>query len=396
MASNGNSFGSNFIREKISTMTDTKKFSLKDHLFNREKVEKIAREISGVYPGFKSEDFSKKVLVKFPELELMQRVYWIRTCLREYLPWDYKDAVNILLMSLPPPCDPALSDDDFGSFIYSPYSYFVAEWGCVNEYVSFSLDALHQLTTRFSVEGPIRFFLNNFPEETMRSMSRWVDDDHYHIRRLVSEGTRPKLPWAKAITLQIEEPIPFLEILHTDRTRFVTRSVANHLNDISKQNADLVIKTLKRWHKAGKQDNKELDFITRHSLRSLVKNGHQDALELLGFSARAFKVENLVIKTSRVKVGEAVEFSFEIVSIANRAQALMIDYILHFQKNNGEFASKTYKIAKKTIAPKEVITIEKKHPLRVMTTRKLYPGTHKVELQINGKKFGVKKFLLAT
>lgn len=190
------------------------------------------------------------------------------------LPDDYAVAIGILLRSLPKPCSPHEVDDDFGDFIYAPYGYFVSTYGCNEEYLSISLDALHDLTKRFSVEGPIRVFLNTFPRETLACMNDWVTDEHYHVRRLVSEGTRPLLPWAQRINIEYTQGIPLLDVLYYDPTRFVTRSVANHLNDISKKDPDLVVFILKRWKKESKQNPKEMNYIIKHALRTAIKDGH--------------------------------------------------------------------------------------------------------------------------
>jgi len=375
---------------------DTEKFLLKDHLFNKKEVLKIAGELKAVYPEFEDVLFVKKVVAKFPELELMERVYWIQVCLREHLPEDYQAAVKVILESLPAPCDPSLSDNDFGSFIYAPYSYFVSEYGCTKNDLLFSLKALRQLTTRFSVEGPIRFFINEFPRETMAELPKWARDAHYHVRRLASEGTRPNLPWAKKIDIPYTEGVDILNILHGDKTRYVTRSVANHLNDISKVDPDLVVKLIKVWYKLEKQDKRELDYMTNHALRTLVKDGHPGALQLLGYSAKGLTVSNFVIKTKKVAIGGTVEFSFDITSTSDKTQSLMIDYNLHFKKSKGGLAPKTHKISKKLLPAGKTISISKKHPLKVMTTRTLYPGVHKIELQINGKKFLGGEFTLVT
>lgn len=375
-------------------MSGKEKFLLKDHLFNVKKVKRVASEISEVYPEFRTKLFIEKAVSKFPELELMERVYWLRDCLIEFLPQDYRVAVNILLESLPLPCDPSLSDDDFGDFIYLPYSFVVVEQGCTKQHLKFSLAALKKMTTRFSVEGPIRFFINEFPKKTVSELYKWTTDKHYHVRRLASEGTRPNLPWAKRVSISSKETLPILNVLYSDKTRFVTRSVANHLNDISKTQPGLVIKALKRWKKEGVQSMKELNYITRHSLRTLVKDGNIEALKLLGYSSGEIKVQNFSIKTPEVKIGNALEFSFDIVSTGKKSQNLMIDYILFFRKSNGDLTPKTHKICKKQIVSNQNIVVEKKHPLRIMTTRKLYPGEHKLELQINGQKFGKKSFIL--
>ncbi len=370
------------------------RFSLKDYLFNKEKVVKISKEIKAVYGDFDDGKFAKQVLSKFPELELMERVYWIRDCLREFLPQEYREAVGILVESLPEPCNPNLSDDDFGSFIYSPYSYFVSEYGCSRADLQFSLLALKEMTTRFSVEGPIRFFLNAFPDETMKMLQKWSKADHYHVRRLSSEGTRPSLPWAKKISISHKDPISILDKLYSDKTRFVTRSVANHLNDISKIDSDLVVTKLKKWQKEGKQDPVEMEFVTRHSLRTLVKNGHTGALKLLGYSSKNIKVNQVKVLTPKVRIGQVLEFEFEIVSTDKKDQNLMVDYILYFNKANGTLTPKTFKINKTNLKAGKTKSYKKKHPLRVMTTRKLYSGEHKIELQINGLKFGQISFEL--
>ena len=377
-------------------MSDNEQFSLKDFLFSNKEVTLLAAKVKYVYPEFEDRVFVKQTLTKFPELELMERVYWIRDCLKDHLPDDYKEAVRILLDSLPPPCDPTLSDDDFGNFIYSPYSYFIAEYGCDKRNLIFSLKALKQMTTRFSVEGPIRFFINEFPRETMAELGKFARDTHYHVRRLASEGTRPNLPWAKKIKISYTESVEILNILHSDKTRYVTRSVANHMNDISKIDPGLVIKMLRVWRKLGRQTAKELDYMAGHSLRTLTKSGHKGALSLLGYSTNKIEIKNFKLSTSKVTVGDTVEFSFDVVSTGSKAQSLMIDYIIHFQKASGELAPKTHKLSKKVLPAGKTLSINKKHPLKLMTTRKLYKGLHNIELQINGEKFKGGEFLLKT
>ena len=375
-------------------MSDTERFSLKDHLFNESKIKKIAKDIKVVYPAFKDKEFVRAVVGKFPELELMQRISHIATTLKEYLPSKYEDAVAILIASLPAPCDPTQSDNDFGEFIYAPYGHFVSEYGCTKEHLNTSLAALKECTQRFSAEWAIRNFLNTFPKETLAKLKKWTKDSHYHVRRLVSEGTRPNLPWAKKVQITSVDTIPLLDALYADKTRFVTRSVANHLNDIAKTQPALVIETLKRWQDSGKQIDTEMMFITKHSLRTLVKQGNKDALALLGHGSTKVVLEAFSIDTPKVKVGEALQFSFTLISTDKTPQDFIIDYIVHFKKANGSHAPKVHKLTMKRLQPKEVLVLTKKHPLRVMTTRTLYPGEHKVTVQVNGKVFDTYSFLL--
>lgn len=354
----------------------------------------IAGEISAVYSGFKTNQFVNTVTKKFPELELMERLLWIRDCLREFLPGEYRVAARVLLESLPPPLDEINTDDDYGDFIHGPYGAFVAEYGCTADDLQFSLSALKEMTKRFSVEFPIRTFINTFPKETLAELHTWASDRNYHVRRAASEGTRPKLPWAKKITIDYTEPLSILELLYADATRYVTRSVANHLNDIAKIDPDLVITTLERWQKSGKQSELEMKFITKHSLRTLEKQGFSGALKMLGYSKPEIQLGNMQIHTKEVVVGDALEFSFSITSTAPKQQTLLLDYHLYFQKKTGELAPKTFKIAKTSINPGETLVFSKRQSLRPMTTRVLHEGQHEVELQINGQTYPRKKFNL--
>lgn len=218
-----------------------KKFSLKDFLFNPEKVNKIAHEIKKVYPAFNQKLFVTTTLKKFPQLELKARISWIRENLKNFLPDDYRKAVNILLKALPAPNDNTLTDNDFGEFIYAPYTDFVAQYGLAPQDLSFSLNAIREMTQRFSAEDSIRYFINAHPTQTLKELLKWSRDKHYHVRRLTSEGTRPKLPWAQKINISAHQALPILNNLFYDKARYVTRSVANHMNDISKAHPDLVL-----------------------------------------------------------------------------------------------------------------------------------------------------------
>ena len=368
---------------------------LKDTLFSASKVHKIATEIKTVFEEFEQEMFEEAVHSRFGEMELKERIYHIRDMLSVYLPDNFEQAVKILLASLPRELDSSKTDDDFGDFIYAPYGEFVAYHGCCVEHVDFSLGALREITKRFSVEYAIRDFVNVFPDETLKMLEVCAHSLHYHERRLASEGLRPKLPWGKKITLEYTNALGLLEVLFADKTRFVTRSVANHLNDLSKIDPTLVIETLKRWKASGKQNPKEMDYILRHALRTLVKKGDKDALALLGYKSQgSFEVSEFGFHNDTVCVGESLGFSVRIE--AKEALALMVDYIVHYQTKLGTPSPKVHKLKKVILKKDEVLTLHKKHLFKAnMTTRTLYNGEHKVELQINGKSCGVKCFVLA-
>ncbi len=177
----------------MSQRQNTENFSLKDELFNGEKVKQIAWEIQSVYEDFRTDAFVRETLSLFPELELKERMYHIRDMLKKYLPDDYVEATTILLSALPRELDKTKTDDDFGDFIYAPYSEYVCMYGCCDEHLDFSLNALGEMTKRFTVEYAIRDFINYYPEETMTMLEACAVSDNYHERRLASEGLRPKL-----------------------------------------------------------------------------------------------------------------------------------------------------------------------------------------------------------
>jgi 3-methyladenine DNA glycosylase AlkC len=356
---------------------------VKDALFNAAKVGMIAGEIHAVYPDFDKEAFEKDVLKAFSTLELKARIFHIRDMLKQYLPEDFEVAVGILLDALPKELDPKKCDDDFGDFIYAPYSEYVTAWGCCDAYVDFSLKALGEITKRFSVEFAIRDFINSYPEKTLVMLEECSTSDNYHQRRLASEGTRIRLPWAKGLKGDYHDRFFLLENLYHDKCRFVTRSVANHLNDISKIDAPLVLKTLSRWKKSKKQNPKEMAFIINHALRTLVKEGDKEALAFLGYRANpTIVVKNFALERDTIMIGEALVFSFDV--LAKREEGLIIDYILHFRMKNGKLSPKVHKLKKLHMRQGEE-KFSKKHLFKVgMTTRKLYAGEHKIELQING------------
>jgi 3-methyladenine DNA glycosylase AlkC len=360
------------------------KFSLKDHLFNAPKIALIAHSIKKAYPAFEKDGFEKEVLAAFPQLELKERIAHIRECLRKYLAADYREAVNILLKALPPPLNEDLTDDDFGDFIYAPFHDFVAHYGCTETDLAFSLAALREMTKRFSAEDAIRYFINAFPKETLKTLNEWAKDPNYHVRRLCSEGTRPKLPWSQKIVIAPDDALPILNALFADKTRYVTRSVANHLNDIAKIQPETVLKTLKTWATSGRQKEAEMTFITKHALRTLVKNGHSEALDLLGVGdSSGITVSNLN-HDKTVKIGEGLAFAFDVISAETKN--VVIDYIVHFQSKQGTLSNKkVFKLQTFDIEVGKVVSINKRHVFRAeMTTRTLYAGLHKIEIQVNG------------
>ena len=368
-------------------------FSLKDQLFNSNKVQYLGDLIGQVYPAFDRAAFHSDVVNAFPRLELKQRIEHISTCLHQYLPDTYATALDIILNSLPPELDPTKTDDDFGDFILAPLSLFVATYGCTQLYLEPSLQALKEITKRFSAEDAIRYFINAFPDETHRFLLDCAQDKNYHVRRLASEGTRPKLPWSQKLVIDYRQPLPILDLLFADETRYVTRSVANHLNDISKLDPTLVTETLTRWNASGQQTTDEMRFITKHGLRSQIKQGNPQALELLGFGTKPdIEIIDFSTQTPVVPIGEAFEFSLTLR--ANRAQNLLVDYLMVFASDGKKQPQKVFKLKQLQLKAGEIAQLKKRHPMRLMTTRRLALGEHRIVLQVNGQAFDVLCFEL--
>ncbi len=377
-------------------MTDTpsnRGFSLKDQLFNVDKV----RYLGGLFTSakFDAEMFEAKVMETLLDLELTPRITLIATVLESFLPEDFSLAAMAIEEAIPAPLDPDKTDDDFGDFIFAPLGEYIVRNGMGAANLSTSLPLLRELTKRFSVEFSIRHFLNTWPEETLAAMREWAHDENYHVRRLVSEGTRPTLPWGKKVGLGTDDTLPFLDILHADQTRFVTRSVANHMNDISKKQPDLVVEILTKWRDLGRQDAAEMDWMIRHATRTLVKKGHAGALAMLGFhDSPEIEVSEIVLSPAdHLVIGDVGAFSFEIT--AKRDENLMVDYVIDFVKKNGSSAPKVFKLKKLEMKKGQTVRVEKKHRfLKGATTFTHYAGEHRFNLQINGNILGAKKFTL--
>ncbi|MDM4019354.1 hypothetical protein [Roseiconus lacunae] len=369
-------------------------FSLKDHLFNRDRVEYLAKQFHSADPEFKEGIFVRQVMQKLKNLELKQRIVLIAETLEKHLSSDFRIATEQIVNALPPPLDEALADDDFGDFIFAPLGEYVVRNGRSKRHLRRSLKTLQEITKRFSMEDAIRAFIRDFPDETVAELGKWATHRNYHVRRLVSEGTRPSLPWSGKVPLAVETPIPLLDQLYADPTRYVTRSVANHLNDISKQNPDLVIATLRRWKKEKRQSSDELAWMTKHALRTLIKQGHSKTLTFLGYRTKPqIEVGDINLSVQQIHPGETLEFTFDVT--AQRREALIVDYVIDFVKANGDRAGKVFKLSVTEIESQQTQTFRKRHKLHAnATTFTLYPGTHGLTIQINGKPYVQSEFEL--
>ncbi len=358
------------------------RFSLKDQLFNAEKVAYLAGLFGAADARFDAAGFERDVMAEMLPLELKARMLLIARVLGAYLPADFEDAVGVIERALPPELDLSKTDDDFGDFIFGPLGEYVAAHGM--EHFDVSMRVMKAITKRFSTEFAIRPFLNAEPERVLAVLGHWAQDENYHVRRLVSEGTRPKLPWGMKIGLAVTDALPLLDVLYSDPTRYVTRSVANHLNDIAKTDAGLVVDTLERWQKEGRQAPKEMNWMIRHALRTLIKAGDPRAMALLGYVPDpAIEVGEIVLGSEHVLFGDVLPFDVEVR--ASGAAKLLVDYIVGFVKADGSRKGKVFKLKQVELAAGERVVVSKRHRFKAdATTFRLYPGRTTIAVQING------------
>jgi 3-methyladenine DNA glycosylase AlkC len=357
-------------------------------------VRQMAAQFAQVDPDFRTSSFIRKATSGLEQLELLDRGKHIAKVLGEHLPKDYPKAIRILLKTLGPehPKDELLGAG-MGPFYYLPHTIFVAENGL--GHFDLSMQAQYELTKRFTAEWSIRTFLASDPERTLAKLQIWANDENAHVRRLVSEGTRLRLPWASRVAWLDQNParvLSLLELLKDDPAPLVRRSVANSLNDLSRDHPDLVIDTCRAWLRAPTAPRSSL---VRHALRSLIKKGNAGALGLLGVGrAPRVEFENVVISPKSVLLGGEVRFSFGLRSTARSRQDLLVDYAVHFVKASGGTKPKVFKLKRVQLAKGESILFSGKVSLVQRTTRHHYPGVHKVEILVNGQAYSIGEFKL--
>lgn len=359
--------------------------------FNVELITQMGEHFKRVSPDFNAKDFVAKSTYGLDALELKERSTQIANALVEFLPDNFEEAGNILIDSLAPkePFDPKLGITSWATW---PMNQYVGMQGI--EHFEISMKVFKALTPHFSSEFDIRFFLIAEEERTLTHLKNWINDPNHHVRRLVSEGTRPRLPWGIKLQSFANDPtpiLPLLDALKDDDEEYVRRSVANSLNDIAKDNPDVVAKIARDWLKGA---DKNRIWLVKHACRTLIKQGHKKTLQALGYGAPKVSLEKFEIKNKQVKFGSALEFDMVLKSDKNSEQDLIIDYAIHHMKANGEIAPKVFKWKITTLKADVKITAAKKHSIKKITTRKYYNGIHKVEIIINGISFGMQEFEL--
>jgi 3-methyladenine DNA glycosylase AlkC len=357
------------------------------NMYNTQFIQNLSTALHSVDRSFPVDNFTQQVLNdEWEKRELKDRMRHITHCLRAALPTDYRTSLDILRQAA---AHPLLLHYTFQMMICPDFVevYGLQDWDA-------SLPALEQFTQQCSAEFAVRPFIVQDTERMMAQMLQWAAHENHHLRRLASEGCRPRLPWAMALPAFKADPSPILPILETlkhDESEYVRRSVANNLNDIAKDNPQVVLATLKQWNQT---QSKNMQWLINHGLRTLAKAGNAEALALLGFGEMLVEVQNLTIQPTSINMGEDITFSFEVTSKSPDTQSLMIDYVVYFARANGKASAKVFKLRKLELAPEQNLSIAKKHSFRPITTRRYYAGQHAIAIQVNGTILAKQEFTL--
>ncbi|WP_074405700.1 DNA alkylation repair protein [Aquimarina megaterium] len=353
------------------------------HIYTQQFFEKFTTALQKVVPDFDTSSFFKQIFdPEWQNRELKQRMRHITITLRYHLSHDYTKNIDILLRAIKQLQKEGIKENSL-EYMFLPD--FVECYGM--DHYDTSMLAIEKITQFTSCEFAIRPFLIKNPKKGVLQMKKWSKHKHPTVRRLSSEGCRPRLPWAMALPFLKTDPtpiLPILEHLKNDTSESVRRSVANNLNDIAKDNPDIVIGLAKEWYKK----TKETDWLVKHGCRTLLKQGNTEIMKLFGFgNIQHIKIDKLQILTPKVKIGDVLAFTFRLNNTSNSASKLRLEYGLYYQKANGSLSKKVFKISEKIYPEKSITIIKRKQSFKIITTKKFHAGLHQLSIIINGNEF---------
>ncbi|MCP3928715.1 MAG: DNA alkylation repair protein [Bacteroidetes bacterium] len=367
-------------------MAEKEKFLLKN-MYSPKLFDEFTDVLNEVLPTFDKEEFLKRIFTEdWEELELKQRMHHTTLVLHDFLPNDLSKTVKYILEIIDKVKDRDIENAGFAFIVFPDY---IETYG-LDDFET-SINAFEEITQFVSAEFAVRPFIKKYPKKMMQQMLAWSGHLHEGVRRLSSEGCRPRLPWAMALPTLKKDPSPILPIfenLKNDPSETVRRSVANNLNDISKDNPDVVLNLAKKW----KGQSKETDRIIKHACRTMLKKGTPEALELFDYSSvNGVEIKNFTLESDKVEIGNNLNFSFELCNTSSEEKKLRLEYRIYYMKANGQLAGKVFKLAEQIYPPNSETLIKRKRNFKRMTTRKLYPGEHQIALILNGRE--IKKCL---
>ncbi len=362
-------------------MSDAPK--LKDW-FDETRYRRIADDLAGLHPGFDRKPFLSHTLDGLAERSLLQRLRRTSEAMGATLPASFPEALAILRKLAP------RFQHGFVSLVLPD---FVGLYGLGD--FELSMEALRFFTPFGSSEFAIREFLRLDLHRTLAVMKTWSRDPDEHVRRLASEGCRPRLPWSFKLRGLIVDPspvLPILDNLRADPSLYVRKSVANHLNDITKDHPDWVLERIGDWDLR----EERTAWIAKRALRTLIKQGDRRALGLIGAGRKAkVAVETFAVDPERIRLGSTLALALKLKSTANHPQKLVIDYAIHYLKQSGASSKKVFKWKETELAPGEVLELTKRQQIKDFSTRKHHSGRHRVELMVNGDRLAESAFVLS-
>lgn len=348
-------------------------------VFNKKFLEEFSKHLQKIYQEFNSKKFIDEIFKNdWINLELKQRMYLISNTLNKFLPNDFEISINILLKYVQ-----RLDDIKTGmSLAYMFIPDYIEKYG-INDFNN-SVRAIEIVTQYTSCEFAVRPFIVKYPSEMMQQMFDWSNHLNPAVRRLSSEGCRSRLPWAMSLPCFKSDPspiLPILENLKNDDSLFVRKSVANNLNDISKDNPQIVIDLAKVW----KNKNQNTDWILKQACRTLLKQRNKEVLNLFGFIANEnISIENFKILNKKIKVGDYLNFCFDLINNSDKEIKIRLEYCVYYQKANGNLNAKIYKISEKIFEKKSKTQIARKQSFKEISTRKFHLGKHQISIIYNG------------
>lgn len=359
---------------------------LKDR-YSKKFYQHISEVFIDTIPGFDEKKFVKLIFSKdWKSKELKDRMKHTAQVLNEFLPNNFSKAAKLIIKS----CKEfqKRNYNDYGlEFMFFPD--YVESFGMDD--LKSSIKVMESITELTSCEFAVRPFIIKYPKEAMAQMLSWSKHKNLHVRRLASEGSRPRLPWAIALPAFKKDPkevLPILENLKADESEYVRRSVANNLNDISKDHPDVLLKIAKKW----KGKSEETDAIIKHASRTLFKAGDPRIMAFYGLDTKGVEVANFKVVTPKIKVGEYVNFEFDLST--QKKKYLRLEYAIYFLMKNGKLSKKVFKISEKEYDAKSTTRIERAHSFKIISTRNYNKGRHAVSVIVNGVEFGNQDFIL--
>lgn len=346
-------------------------------------VRDMASQLKRAWPRFDAKRFEQLALAGLDEFEMKARAMHIASALEETLPQDFEAAAEILQTSI---------QAGLAKWALWPAGEYIARRGLTQP--ERALEVLHTLTQNFTAEWAIRPFIVQHPATTFSTLMKWVHDESPHVRRLVSEGSRPRLPWGMQIKSLIADPsptLPLLDALMDDESDYVRKSVANHLNDIAKDHPNLVAEWVEKHLPNASPQRRTL---LRHASRTLIKGGDTRILSAFGHGGKFCGGALLAIVPSRIKLGEAITLDVTLQPTGKTPQSLVIDYAVHHVKANGGTSPKVFKGWTLDLPAAKTRALRKVHAIKPITTRHYFSGTHRIELLINGRVVAEARFEL--